>query len=170
MGRRVQELVERVEASVRGAPLAAGLFRPNFGKLEEVGLLGLVGLPVNRRRERRAIETGVGLAIHSLLVVTHQEVLVFDAFMLQWQAVRLLLQHDRDDLVARPVPLVPVPALLRPFPQTPERAALRLENTDGPCLAEMAPEAWDEEEKGVFKALTGHAGWPLDGSDGRKRE
>ncbi len=156
----MHRLVKRVEDHVAGAPLAAGAFEPNIVRLPEFGIVGLIGMPVNWRREQRALDAGVGLAPSSLVVVTQEEVYVFDAWLLSWGGVRVLLQHARDELVARPVALAeprpPAEAALNP----PERAALRLEDRSGDCLAELAPQGWGNDVKGVFKALTGDEGWP----------
>ncbi len=134
-------------------------------RLPEFSIFGLVGIPINWRREKRAMDAGLALALQSLVVVTLAEVYVFDAWLLGFKGVRLLLRHGRDDLVAKPIrlahPLPPAGA----SPELRRRATLRLEDGGGHALAELAPRGWGADVKSVFRVLTGSEGWPPQASE-----
>ena len=166
MGRGVEGLVRQVEQHVDGALVAAGLFQPNVARLPEFGVLGVVTMPLNWRREQQAMDEGLGLAPSTLVVVTPETVYVFDAWLLGWGGVRLLLEHPRRSLLARTVPLAEprAPAEVRMSP--PELSALRLEDGEGRILAEPAPQGWGDEVKRVFRVLTGHEGKTSKGTRG----
>ncbi len=160
MGDFIHRLVERVEPHVRGTALAAGMFRPNIVRFPEGGFFDLVAIPLNSRREQRAMDSGLALASSSFVVVTPEDVYVFDGWLLQWKGVRLVLQHRRDDLVVRPVPLAQPRPPAEAWPQCRETAALRIEDGAGHALAELEPWGWGPEVKNVFRVLTGYEGWP----------
>jgi len=155
----MHRLTRRVKDHVRGAPVAAGAFQPNFARAPELGIFGLVGIPLNWRREQRALDTGLGLAPSTLVVVTREEVCVFDAWLLAWGGVRMLLEHPRHDLVAEPASLAQPPPI-GVLPAYARRAALRLTNRTGNVIAELEPQGWGDDVKAVFKELTGQEGWP----------
>jgi len=154
----MHRLVRRVEAQLRSPPIASGAFEPNFVRLPEYGIFGLIGMPLNWRREQRTLDAGLGLASSSLVVVTLERLYVFDAWLLSWGGVRLLLDQPRDGLVATAVPLAQPRPAAESSPQFAGRAALKIENGTRECLAELAPQGWGDDVKAVFKVLTGREG------------
>lgn len=159
MRRDIQRLTGLAAPLVSGPPVAAGRFEPNIARWTPYGLFAPIAVAVNWRRERQALDSGLALAPHSFVLVTTDEVDVFDGTLLRFKAFRQLLRQPRHDLVAR--------AVARPKAAPPEARsadyywpALRLEDRAGRPLAELAPKYWQDDEKAVFRELTGYPGWP----------
>ncbi|MGH9225542.1 MAG: hypothetical protein ACRD2W_17545 [Acidimicrobiales bacterium] len=158
---QVHRWAARAAPYVRGPVGAAARFEPNVVIAAGGGLAAFNAL-FDERRRRKAIDAGIGIAPNSLVVVTTEEVAIFDATLLRWWGFREpAVRWSRADVVARPVPLARAYNPLRP-PDADRRPwpALALEDRAGTLVAELQPSGWNATHRRVFEVLTNSDDYP----------